>query len=194
MSWKTKNCYAEDVWKTSSRNVLKTSSKCFEDRQLFVGHNCGVSNDNFQAMVILTHHFIVSIADFEHGFVHRVSYIRKYVHCDQKIPIWPIELLLKWQERYSEVQVLIALLRYLRYLQFHTLYEIWSHTLSDKYLIRCNLCANSTLCCTKNLTSKHRLWEGDLNINKSFIISDAISIFTLEVSTASTCNILLWIY
>ena len=26
MSWKTKNCYAEDVLKTSSRHVLKTSS------------------------------------------------------------------------------------------------------------------------------------------------------------------------
>ena len=34
-SWKTKNCYAEDVLKTSSRQVLKTSSRRSEDQQMF---------------------------------------------------------------------------------------------------------------------------------------------------------------
>ena len=34
-SWKTKNCYAEDVLKTSSRHVLKTSSTRLEDQQMF---------------------------------------------------------------------------------------------------------------------------------------------------------------
>ena len=32
-SWKTKNCYAEDVFKTSSRHVLKTSWRHYGDNQ-----------------------------------------------------------------------------------------------------------------------------------------------------------------
>ena len=36
-SWKTKNCYAEDVLKTSTRHVLKTSGRRLEDQQMFVG-------------------------------------------------------------------------------------------------------------------------------------------------------------
>ena len=36
-SWKTKNCCAEDVLKTSSRHVLKTSSRRLEDQQMFAG-------------------------------------------------------------------------------------------------------------------------------------------------------------
>ena len=36
-SWKTKNCYAEDVLKTSSRHVLKTSSRRLQDQQMFAG-------------------------------------------------------------------------------------------------------------------------------------------------------------
>ena len=34
-SWKTKNCYAEGVLKTSSRHVLKTSSRRLEGQQMF---------------------------------------------------------------------------------------------------------------------------------------------------------------
>ena len=34
-SWKTENCYAEGVLKTSSRHVLKTSSRLLEDQQMF---------------------------------------------------------------------------------------------------------------------------------------------------------------
>ena len=34
-SWKTKNWYAEDVLKTSSRHVLNTSSWRLEDQQMF---------------------------------------------------------------------------------------------------------------------------------------------------------------
>ena len=37
MSWKTKNCYAGDVLKTSSRHVLSTSSRRLEDQQMFAG-------------------------------------------------------------------------------------------------------------------------------------------------------------
>ena len=40
-SWKTKNCYAEDVLKTFSRHVLKTSSKRLEDQQMFAGWGGG---------------------------------------------------------------------------------------------------------------------------------------------------------
>ena len=36
-SWKTKNCYAEDVLKTFSRHVLKTSSRRLQDQQIFAG-------------------------------------------------------------------------------------------------------------------------------------------------------------
>ena len=36
-SWKTKNCYAEDVLKTSSRHVFKTSWRRLEDQQMFAG-------------------------------------------------------------------------------------------------------------------------------------------------------------
>ena len=36
-SWKTKKCYAEDVLKTSSRHVLKTSRRRLEDQQMFAG-------------------------------------------------------------------------------------------------------------------------------------------------------------
>ena len=36
-SWKTKNCYAKDVLKTSSRHVLKASSRRLEDQQMFAG-------------------------------------------------------------------------------------------------------------------------------------------------------------
>ena len=36
-SWKTKKCYAEDVLKTSSRHVLKTSGRRLEDQQMFAG-------------------------------------------------------------------------------------------------------------------------------------------------------------
>ena len=36
-SWKTKNCYAEDVLKMSSRHTLKTSSRRLEDQQMFPG-------------------------------------------------------------------------------------------------------------------------------------------------------------
>ena len=36
-SWKMKNCYAEDMLKTSSRNVLKTSPRRLEDQQMFAG-------------------------------------------------------------------------------------------------------------------------------------------------------------
>ena len=36
-SWKTKNCYAEDVLKTSSRHVLKTPSRRLQDQQMFAG-------------------------------------------------------------------------------------------------------------------------------------------------------------
>ena len=36
-SWKTKNCYAEDVLKTSSRHNLKTSWRRLEDQQTFAG-------------------------------------------------------------------------------------------------------------------------------------------------------------
>ena len=35
--WKTKNCCAEDVLKTSSKHVLKTSSEPLEDQQMFAG-------------------------------------------------------------------------------------------------------------------------------------------------------------
>ena len=38
-SWKTKNCYAEDVLKTSSRHVFKTSLRRLEDQQMFAGLN-----------------------------------------------------------------------------------------------------------------------------------------------------------
>ena len=34
---KTKNCYAEEVLKTSSRHVLNTFSRRLEDRQMFAG-------------------------------------------------------------------------------------------------------------------------------------------------------------
>ena len=45
MSWKTKKCYAEDVFKTSSRHflktsprhILKTSSRRLQDQQMFAG-------------------------------------------------------------------------------------------------------------------------------------------------------------
>ena len=37
-SWKTKNCYAEDVFKTSSRHVLETSWRRLEDQQMFAGY------------------------------------------------------------------------------------------------------------------------------------------------------------
>ena len=36
-SWKTKNCYTEDVLKTSSRHVFKASSRRLEDQQMFAG-------------------------------------------------------------------------------------------------------------------------------------------------------------
>ena len=36
-SWKTKNCYTEDVLKTTSRHVFRTSSRCLEDQQMFAG-------------------------------------------------------------------------------------------------------------------------------------------------------------
>ena len=36
-SWKTKICYAEDVLKTPSKHVLKTSSRRLEDQQMFGG-------------------------------------------------------------------------------------------------------------------------------------------------------------
>ena len=36
-SLERKNCYTEDVLKTSSRHVLKASSRCFEDQQMFPG-------------------------------------------------------------------------------------------------------------------------------------------------------------
>ena len=36
-SWKTKNCYAEDVLKTPARHVFKTSSRRLEDQQMFAG-------------------------------------------------------------------------------------------------------------------------------------------------------------
>ena len=36
-TWKSKNCYAEDVLKTSSRHVLKASSGPLEDQQMFAG-------------------------------------------------------------------------------------------------------------------------------------------------------------
>ena len=36
-SWNTKNCYAEDALKTSSRHVLQMSSRCHEDQQMFAG-------------------------------------------------------------------------------------------------------------------------------------------------------------
>ena len=36
-SWKTKNCYAEDVLKTSSRHILKTSWRRLQDQQMFAG-------------------------------------------------------------------------------------------------------------------------------------------------------------
>ena len=36
-SWKTKNCYAEEVLKTSSRHVLKTSPRRLENQQTFAG-------------------------------------------------------------------------------------------------------------------------------------------------------------
>ena len=38
-SWKTKNCYAENVLKTSSRHVFKTSLRRLEDQQMFAGLN-----------------------------------------------------------------------------------------------------------------------------------------------------------
>ena len=34
-SWKTRNCYAQDVFKASSGHVLKTSSRCLGDHQMF---------------------------------------------------------------------------------------------------------------------------------------------------------------
>ena len=37
-SWKTKNCYAEDVLKTFSRHVSKTSLRRLEDQQMFAGY------------------------------------------------------------------------------------------------------------------------------------------------------------
>ena len=33
--WKTKNCYAEDVLKASSRHLWKTSRRRVEDQQMF---------------------------------------------------------------------------------------------------------------------------------------------------------------
>ena len=36
-SWKTKNCYDEDVLKPSSRYVLKTSSRRVEYQEMFAG-------------------------------------------------------------------------------------------------------------------------------------------------------------
>ena len=36
-SWTTKNCYAEDVLKTSSRHVFKTSSRRLQDQKMFAG-------------------------------------------------------------------------------------------------------------------------------------------------------------
>ena len=36
-SWKTKNCYAEDVLKIFSRHVLKTSWRRLQDQQIFAG-------------------------------------------------------------------------------------------------------------------------------------------------------------
>ena len=38
-SWKTKNCYAENVLKTSSRHVFKTSLRRLEDQHMFAGLN-----------------------------------------------------------------------------------------------------------------------------------------------------------
>ena len=36
-SWNMKNCYAEDVLKTSSGHVLKTSGRNLEDQEMFAG-------------------------------------------------------------------------------------------------------------------------------------------------------------
>ena len=35
--WKTKDCYAEDGLKTSSRHIFKTSLRHLEDQQMFAG-------------------------------------------------------------------------------------------------------------------------------------------------------------
>ena len=36
-SWKTKTCYAEDLWKTSLRHILKMFSRRLENQQIFAG-------------------------------------------------------------------------------------------------------------------------------------------------------------
>ena len=51
-SWKTKNQYAEDVLKTSSRHVLKTSCRPLEDQPIFAGLQVFVENGNLSFKTI----------------------------------------------------------------------------------------------------------------------------------------------
>ena len=46
-SWKSKNCYAEDVLKTSSRNVLETFSRSLQDQQMFAGTSLTVFGEAY---------------------------------------------------------------------------------------------------------------------------------------------------
>ena len=54
--WKTKNCYAEDVLKTSSRHVLKTSSRRLEDQQMFAG-NLQLYRQTLHSQIIVPDNF-----------------------------------------------------------------------------------------------------------------------------------------
>ena len=55
-SWKTKNCYAEGVLKTSSRHVLKTSSRLLEDQQMFAE----VVNISISSKILDSQHALVT--------------------------------------------------------------------------------------------------------------------------------------
>ena len=47
-SWKTENCYAEDVLRTSWRHILKTSWRRLEDQQMFAGFLIVARDDYFK--------------------------------------------------------------------------------------------------------------------------------------------------
>ena len=57
-SWKTNNCYVEDVLNTSSRHVFKTSLRRLQDQQMFAGmflilHFLKVRNSSMEQEILL---------------------------------------------------------------------------------------------------------------------------------------------
>ena len=60
-SWKTKNCYSQDVLKRSSRHALKTSSRRLEDQQIFAGSEL-VKNTDYNGKTSKIENKITSVS------------------------------------------------------------------------------------------------------------------------------------